>query len=232
MCGHLSLDFLLTFGAMPKVRRKKENYIQPQKPKKNTFPKIVSSYNNFNYLGQLFTNFTKVSLRNSIPHHLVTEIQTIFLSGNFSLRSSYCSLLMRSTLLKTNILSCLAPISSRILSTTSIFSYRNGSETSTTWSNKSLSILSSKVDENALINCGGRSRINPIVSFNNISLPCHVSGLVMRKRLPTCVHKVANNLFSASTHLPVRKFKRDDLPTFVYPTIPIVSIPFFLLPSL
>jgi hypothetical protein len=78
-----------------------------------------------------------------------------------------------------------------------------------------LSILSSRVEEKASINFGGRSRINHIVSFNNISFQIHFSISVNKNIFHTFVHNVAKSLFSASTHFFVRVFKSDDLPAFV-----------------
>jgi hypothetical protein len=75
----------------------------------------------------------------------------------------------KSILLKTYSLFCFAQIFFNIQSTISIFSSILGSEESTKCINKSDSILSSKVDEKALIKFGGKSFINQIVSFNNIS---------------------------------------------------------------
>ncbi len=100
-----------------------------------------------------------------------------------------------------------------------------------TCNNKSDSMLSSSVDENDLINFGGKSRMKPIVSLSKTSFHKPVSGSIMYT-FPTCVHSVANNLFSARTHFFVNQFNNDDLPALVYHTIPIVGIHFFVLPSL
>jgi len=92
-----------------------------------------------------------------------------------------------------------------------------------------LSILSSKVLEKASISFGGRSRINQIVSFNKTSFQIHFSGSVKTYILPTFVHKVAKSLFSARTHFFVIAFNSEDLPAFVYHTIPITGSHFFIL---
>jgi len=122
-----------------------------------------------------------------------------------------------------------AQISSNISLTTFILSDTKGSEASMMCSRNLLSILSSKVLEKASINFGGKSRINPIVSFNKTSFQIHFSGSVNTYILPTFVHKVAKSLSSASTHFFVIAFKRDDLPAFVYHTIQMTGSHFFCL---
>jgi len=96
----------------------------------------------------------------------------------------------------------------------------------------SLSILSSSVDENALISLGGRSLINQMVSLRSISLPVHWVGSFMIHILPTLVQSVANSLFSAKTHLLVSELRREDFPALVYQTIPTVGSHFLILDSL
>lgn len=93
-------------------------------------------------------------------------------------------------------------------------------------------MLSSSVDENALISLGGRSLMNQIVSFRSISFPVHCSGSFIIHIFPTLVQSVAKSLFSASTHLLVRELRIDDLPALVYHTIPTVGNPFLFLDSL
>ncbi len=116
--------------------------------------------------------------------------------------------------------------------TTAILSSINGSLASTTCNKSSLSMLSSSVDENALISLGGKSLINHIVSLSNTSLPVPMTGSFMINNLPTLVHNVANNLFSAKTHLSVMLLSNDDLPALVYHTIPTVGMPCLFLFSL
>ena len=96
----------------------------------------------------------------------------------------------------------------------------------------SLSILSSSVDENALMSLGGRSLINHMVSLSNISFPVPMTGSFIIRIFPTLVPSVAKSLFSASTHLSVIALRSDDLPALVYPTIPTVGSHFFFLKSL
>jgi len=89
-------------------------------------------------------------------------------------------------------------------------------------------MLSSRVEEKDLISCGGKSRINPIVSLRSSSFPVPITGSVTRKRFPTFVPRVAKSLFSARTPFFVSPLSKEDFPTLVYPTIPTVGIPFFL----
>ena len=89
-------------------------------------------------------------------------------------------------------------------------------------------MLSSRVEEKDLINFGGKSRINPIVSFRSISFHLHVTESVITYRFQTFVHNVAKSLFSARTHFLVKPFRSEDFPAFVYPTIPTVGIHFFM----
>jgi len=93
-------------------------------------------------------------------------------------------------------------------------------------------MLSSSVEENALMSLGGRSLINQIVSFKRISFPVHCSGFFISHIFPTLVHSVAKSLFAAKTHLLVSELSIDDLPALVYHTIPTVGNPFLFLDSL
>lgn len=93
-------------------------------------------------------------------------------------------------------------------------------------------MLSSSVDENALMSLGGRSLINQMVSLSNISFPVHCVGSFMIHIFPTLVPSVAKSLFSANTHLLVRELSIDDFPALVYQTIPTVGNHFLFLDSL
>ena len=159
---------------------------------------------------------------------LFTEMKTLSSSGNSFFNSFNFSSSIKSILLKTKILFWFAQISLNTSWTTEILSPTNGSLESITCNNKSDSILSSKVEENDLINFGGKSRINPIVSFRSISFHLPVTGSVITYRFQTFVHKVAKSLFSARTHFLVKPFKSEDFPAFVYPTIPTVGIHFLI----
>lgn len=122
--------------------------------------------------------------------------------------------------MNTSIRSFFAPICSRVAFTTLILSSRFGSFASITCKRRSDSIESSRVDLNASIRSGGRSRMNQIVSQMRIS--CPLSSPVATHILPTDVPSVAKSLFSERTHFFVRAFARADLPALVYPTIPTV----------
>ena len=54
----------------------------------------------------------------------------------------------------------------------------------------------------------------------------------MTYKFPTFVPRVAKSLFSAKIPFLVSPFKSEDFPALVYPTIPIVGMPFFLRDSL
>jgi hypothetical protein len=76
-------------------------------------------------------------------------------------------------------------------------------------------MLSSRVEEKDLINFGGKSRINHIVSFKRISFHLQVTGSVITYKFPTFVPSVANSLFSANTHFLVNQFNNEDFHAFV-----------------
>ena len=121
-----------------------------------------------------------------------------------------------------------------VSSTIWIFSTMHESAASTTWNIRSDSMESSRVDPNAAIRSGGRSRINPIVSFRSIFFHNTFSKDALSQILEsihtfhTEVPRVAKSLSSASTHFFVSVLKSDDFPALVYPTIPTVGN-FFLL---
>ncbi len=128
-----------------------------------------------------------------------------------------------SHLLNTRTLSCTAPIASSVSFTISIFRSISASPASITCKIRSDSMESSRVEEKAAINSGGRSRINPMVSFTRNSYPLQASSGT--NTFPTDVPSVAKSLSSASTPLWVRAVKRVDFPALVYPTIPAVGSP-------
>ena len=131
----------------------------------------------------LFFYFTfpiNLSLNSSKPCDSLTEINTQLKSEYFSLNCTILSSSVLSILLNTKILSWCAQISLKTLWTTSILSSTNESLASITWSKKSDSILSSRVEEKDFTNFGGKSLINPIVSLSKTSLPSQVSGFVIK----------------------------------------------------
>ena len=127
-----------------------------------------------------FTFSINLSLNSSKPCDSLTEINTQLKSEYFSLNCAILSSSILSILLNTKILSWCAQISLKTLWTTSILSSTKGSLASITWSKKSDSILSSRVEEKDFTNFGGKSLINPIVSLSKTSLPSQVSGFVIK----------------------------------------------------
>ena len=109
-------------------------------------------------------------MRISIPISEWAERKRGFRVAYVLFRLSISSSLIISILLKTYHRGCLAPIWSRVFSTIDIFSQVHGSLASITWRRISLSIESSRVDVNAAIRFGGKSRMNPIVSLTSNSL--------------------------------------------------------------
>ena len=105
----------------------------------------------------------------------------------------------------------LAPISCRVLSTTSICSSKPGCEMSTTCRSMSASRTSSSVLLKASTSCVGSFLMNPTVSLRR-------NGTFSITTFLTVVSRVAKSLFSAKTSDLASRFIIVLLPTLVYPT--------------
>ncbi len=105
-----------------------------------------------------------------------------------------------------------APISARTVRTASTWPSKSGAEPSTTWTMRSDSPTTSRVERKASTTWWGSLRTNPTVSVTSTVSPpgrssCRVRG-----------SRVENSRFSTRTSEPHSRLSRVDFPALVYPT--------------